>query len=352
MIRYYYAGAARIAMRTGTAAPQYILSDHLGSTSVTTSSEGVYQSETLYKPCPFRVLREGETRWTSGTLPTKYTYTGQYSNVADFGLMYYNARWYDPLTSRFSQADTLIPNPGDPQSWDRYAYVNNSPMNFCDPSGHYKCKFQNAQAKKDFEATGWESCEEFLDWTFGKLNEITDSDVQAMMKEFYELDAIDPVTFILGGGGEPNGANLFFARKVKLPAHGVVNKSDTSSSSPKYQDALAYVTIVGHEMFHTMELPFLAGTFQGELQAYTMQYKMGVSLGLGWEKPENASWLRPKIYMDNPDQLRTDIINSYRVSAIPGIGYPIASVMAEPPQSIVSMLSFLERRIQRRENIR
>ena len=136
MIRYYYAGAARIAMRTGTAAPQYILSDHLGSTSVTASSTGVYQSEVLYKPCPFRVLREGETRWTSGTLPTKYTYTGQYSNVADFGLMYYNARWYDSSLSRFAQADTLIPNPGDPQRWDRYAYVRNSPTGRIDPTGH------------------------------------------------------------------------------------------------------------------------------------------------------------------------------------------------------------------------
>ncbi|HNR46175.1 MAG TPA: RHS repeat-associated core domain-containing protein [Anaerolineaceae bacterium] len=129
MIRYYYAGAARIAMRTGTGAPQYILSDHLGSTSVTTSSEGVYQSEVMYKPW-------GETRWTSGTLPTKYTYTGQYSNVADFGLMYYNARWYDSTTSRFSQADTIIPNPGDPQSWDRYAYVRNNPTGRIDPTGH------------------------------------------------------------------------------------------------------------------------------------------------------------------------------------------------------------------------
>lgn len=62
-------------MRSGTDDPhQYILSDHLGSTSVTTSSEGVYQSEMLYKPW-------GETHWTSGSLPTKYTYTSQYSKV-------------------------------------------------------------------------------------------------------------------------------------------------------------------------------------------------------------------------------------------------------------------------------
>lgn len=131
MIRYYYAGAARIAMRTGTGDPhQYILSDHLGSTSVITSSTGVYQSEVLYKPW-------GETRWTSGTLPTKYTYTGQYSNVADFGLMYYNARWYDPSLSRFAQADTIVPlSSQGVQAWDRYAGMNNNPIKYIDPSGH------------------------------------------------------------------------------------------------------------------------------------------------------------------------------------------------------------------------
>ena len=64
------------------------------------------------------------------------TFTGQYSNVSDFGLMYYNARFYDPLLSRFTSADTLIPEPGNPQSWDRYSYVNNSPLMYTDPSGH------------------------------------------------------------------------------------------------------------------------------------------------------------------------------------------------------------------------
>ena len=54
--------------------------------------------------------------------------------------MYYNARWYDPALGRFVQADTIIPQPGDPQSWDRYAYVENNPLRYTDPSGHYGCE--------------------------------------------------------------------------------------------------------------------------------------------------------------------------------------------------------------------
>ena len=48
--------------------------------------------------------------------------------------MFYNARWYDPALGRFAQADSIVP-PGV-QGLDRYAYVNNNPMRYTDPSGH------------------------------------------------------------------------------------------------------------------------------------------------------------------------------------------------------------------------
>ncbi len=47
-----------------------------------------------------------------------------------------NARYYDPAIGRFTQPDTIVPNPADPQSLNRYAYVNNNPVRYTDPSGH------------------------------------------------------------------------------------------------------------------------------------------------------------------------------------------------------------------------
>jgi len=57
------------------------------------------------------------------TLPTRYT--GQYIYANDFGLVFYNARWDDPLLASWAQPDTLIPQNQGTQAWDRYAYVNN-----------------------------------------------------------------------------------------------------------------------------------------------------------------------------------------------------------------------------------
>jgi len=46
------------------------------------------------------------------------------------------ARFYDPMLGRFLSADTIVPEPGKPQSLNRYSYVYNRPLMYNDPTGH------------------------------------------------------------------------------------------------------------------------------------------------------------------------------------------------------------------------
>jgi RHS repeat-associated protein len=55
------------------------------------------------------------------------------------GLMDYKARFYSPYINHFTQPDTVVPNPINPQLLNRYSYVSNRPLNFNDPSGHARC---------------------------------------------------------------------------------------------------------------------------------------------------------------------------------------------------------------------
>ena len=142
--KYYFAGASRVAVRK-YAVPQngaltYLLGDHLGSTSLAVDSVTGETIETRYKPW-------GEVRFAtaSKSLPTRYTFTGQFSHVTDeatdlgsagFGLMFYQSRFYDPALGRFSSPDTIIPSTQGVQGWDRFAYVNNNPLRYTDPTGH------------------------------------------------------------------------------------------------------------------------------------------------------------------------------------------------------------------------
>jgi RHS repeat-associated protein len=108
---------------------QYVLGDHLGSTSVVLNDDGTVHSEGRYYPY-------GVTRWSSGTLPTDYRFTGQ-REESGLGLYQMGARWYDAALGRWSSADTIVPEPGNPQDLNRYAYVGGNPLRYRDPSGHY-----------------------------------------------------------------------------------------------------------------------------------------------------------------------------------------------------------------------
>ena len=80
-----------------------------------------------------KYLPFGQARATI-TITTDKLFTGQ--RLDGTGLYYYNARYYDPTLGRFISADTIIPNPTNPQYFNRYSYCLNNPLKYTDPSGH------------------------------------------------------------------------------------------------------------------------------------------------------------------------------------------------------------------------
>jgi RHS repeat-associated protein len=132
--KYYWLGDRRVAMRREPveqpATLYYLFSDHLGSTSVAyDTSSGTWVTQRYY---PWGTIRPGD----GNALPTEYTFTGQRWDEA-VELMDYKARWYDPALGRFIQPDPLVPEPGNPQALNRYAYGLNNPVRYRDPSGYW-----------------------------------------------------------------------------------------------------------------------------------------------------------------------------------------------------------------------
>jgi RHS repeat-associated protein len=66
---------------------------------------------------------------------TDKLYTGQQQET-EIGLDYYSSRFYDPVIAHFVKTDSVISNPGDSKSFDRYSYVSDNPIRYNDPSGH------------------------------------------------------------------------------------------------------------------------------------------------------------------------------------------------------------------------
>jgi RHS repeat-associated protein len=55
-------------------------------------------------------------------------------------LLWYGSRHYDPELGRFTSPDSIVPLASQGvQAYDRYGYVNNNPIRYNDPTGHYAC---------------------------------------------------------------------------------------------------------------------------------------------------------------------------------------------------------------------
>jgi RHS repeat-associated protein len=82
---------------------------------------------------------------------TDQGFTGQKHNM-DLGLYYYNARFYLPGIGRFATADTIVPDPSNPQQYNRYTYTLNNPLRFADPTGHCAEAFDGATREDNLQS--------------------------------------------------------------------------------------------------------------------------------------------------------------------------------------------------------
>ena len=124
-ISHYSFGGLRIAVKRDSTL-YHLHGDHLGSTSVTTAGSVVEGSRAYY---PY-----GAQRSASGTLRTDRTFTGQKEDGT--GLLYYNARYYDPALGTFISPDSLVPDAGMVVDYNRFLYVRGNPLKYSDPTGY------------------------------------------------------------------------------------------------------------------------------------------------------------------------------------------------------------------------
>jgi RHS repeat-associated protein len=152
---YVYDAGGQLAADYTTASStdsgtQYLTADHLGSTRVVTDSGGLVKARYDYQPFgPEILVPSASPRYPvqgyGAALALRHKFTGK-ERHAETGLDYFGARYYSAAQGRFTSPDwSAIPQPvpyaslGDPQTFNLYAYVRNSPLNMGDPDGHDPC---------------------------------------------------------------------------------------------------------------------------------------------------------------------------------------------------------------------
>ncbi|HEX8343918.1 MAG TPA: RHS repeat-associated core domain-containing protein, partial [Actinoplanes sp.] len=126
--RFYPVGNQAMVVRTN-AGLQFQFADHHGTGAA--AVDPVSGAITHRRTDPF-----GNPR---GQQPAAGVWSGEKGFVGgnhdtSTGLTQLGARLYDPVNGRFISPDPLI-DPNDPQQMNAYAYSNNSPVTFTDPTG-------------------------------------------------------------------------------------------------------------------------------------------------------------------------------------------------------------------------
>lgn len=123
--REFIYGNGELLVQVSGGATTYYQKDHLSVRMITDASGNVTGQEGHF---PF-----GEA-WYSSNGSSEWVFT-TYQHDQATGLEYALARYYDPRTAAFCSADPVGGDPSDPESWNRYAYARDNPINLTDPSG-------------------------------------------------------------------------------------------------------------------------------------------------------------------------------------------------------------------------
>jgi RHS repeat-associated protein len=143
-----YSRVAELEAWTGgsSAQIQWLVTDQLGTPRMIFDQSGAFVTTKRHDYLPFGeelFANAGSRTTTQGYTAAGYNpadkarqkFTGYESDV-ETGLNFAQARYNSSAQGRFTSADSIAGSMGNPQSLNRYAYVNNNPANLSDPSGH------------------------------------------------------------------------------------------------------------------------------------------------------------------------------------------------------------------------
>jgi RHS repeat-associated protein len=149
---------------------KWTITDHLGSPRMVIGKTGALTNTTRHDYLPFGEeligigLRASTPGYTDEGLRQQFT---GYERDDETGLDYAQARYYSNIAGRFTSPDPLLSSGAveEPQSWNRYSYVGNRPLNVTDPSGliwayniAFKKMFFRKSPSKQQMRDRWASC--------------------------------------------------------------------------------------------------------------------------------------------------------------------------------------------------
>jgi RHS repeat-associated protein len=215
---------------------EWLVTDQIGTPRMVLDKTGALSGVKRHDYYPFgeeifagqggRTIQQG---YANDNLKRKFA---GYERDDETGLDFAQARYYDSELGRFITPDPLLSSgyPTSPQSWNRYSYVSNQPLNRVDPSGLFewsaglggsasdadlrKNQCAAAQCTEDERKAGKRTKQE-VDRIIGERNKVRDgiaylqSKVSSPLLNLAERTRMQNAINAYGAEGEANGVYIF-----------------------------------------------------------------------------------------------------------------------------------------------
>ncbi|NJS36662.1 MAG: RHS repeat-associated core domain-containing protein [Brachymonas sp.] len=248
---------------------KYWHKDHLGSIVASTNSNLTVIERLAYEPFGKRRFANGSYDQT-GTIDATSTtrgFTG-HEHLDELDFIHMNARVYDPDIGRFLSPDPKITYYSNTQGFNRYAYVQNNPLNSYDPDGFDRR--DNDGVNNGYNGAAAVSSD-------GKSPDTTDTGAQAT-----RTGSSDPTTKRDNGLGFTGTMRDFFTG-VRLGERSVLDPSrpvDSSLYSLGIATRQAGKEMLGIQSYEDAKLSFSKGNYvTGTLQGMQAPGNLALTIG-------------------------------------------------------------------------
>ncbi|MEP7337220.1 MAG: RHS repeat-associated core domain-containing protein, partial [Acidobacteriota bacterium] len=308
--------------KTGDERLKWLVPDHLGSTRMEADKSGSLSAMVRHDYLPF-----GE-ELTAGIRGSGYGYVS--TNVRqkfaskewdnETGLNFFGARYFASSQGRFTSIDPMLASGSiyNPQTWNRYSYALNSPLNLIDPTGMYTYAAGTSdEQKKQFEES-LKNMKEARDKYKKDKNSDEYKSLDRALKAYGDPNKDNGVTVRFGSADTPGNTKV----EVKADQGGKLTGPDITVTIDPSQNttAAALFQTVTHEGSHTadglelirslpkdltdtnalttaLNAPLNLTSYETETRAYTTQiYGMSALASKFSVSSINQTWVRIEVW--------------------------------------------------------
>ena len=176
--------------------------------------------------------------------------------------------------NRFLSADSIVPDPANPQSYNRYSYVNNNPINLVDPSGHFSCQIGNDGESAGVSVT---ECEDWVNQALTILG-ITETGME-IVENFWRADEDYGITIMIGGTFLGENINELLASSANFIFQTIYLKPENIKAEDGFINLLDpenwdNILPFAHEAIHAGQGFHTAASLLGEADAFRAEYEL------------------------------------------------------------------------------